>query len=191
MGELILVLGGARSGKSSFAERLALARGGNIVTYVATGQALDPEMRARIAHHQAERPAAWRTVEAPLHPAEALAAAPEGVYRLHHPAGETRCSRWAIRSAATTRPLRPLLRRWSRPRSPPERCRPLAPGLTIAVSNEVGLAWRRRTRSAASTATCWAGQLATGRRRVVGLSAGHGLPVDVKRLPPDDPLRPH
>jgi len=66
-----LILGGARSGKSRHAQNLA-EQSGLAVTVIATGQARDAEMAARIARHQAERPAAWRTVEQPLHLAEAL-----------------------------------------------------------------------------------------------------------------------
>lgn len=71
---LILVLGGARSGKSAYAEKLAarIAHGESIA-YVATATASDNEMRARITRHQAARPAGWRTLEAPTDPAGALA----------------------------------------------------------------------------------------------------------------------
>jgi adenosylcobinamide kinase/adenosylcobinamide-phosphate guanylyltransferase len=119
---LVVLLGGARSGKSTLALRLA-AESGAAVTVVATGEALDEEMAARIAAHRAERPPEWTVVEEPLE----LAAAIETV-----PAGETvviDClSLWvanvlerggSLEGAAAAAAARP--------------------GLTIAVSNEVGL----------------------------------------------------
>ena len=57
-----LILGGVRSGKSRLAERLASASGLPI-TYIATAHAGDAEMAARVAHHRAQRPAHWETVE--------------------------------------------------------------------------------------------------------------------------------
>ena len=61
---LTLILGGARSGKSSHAQSLAEATG-KPVTFVATAQALDEEMSTRIHKHRAERPAGWETLEIP------------------------------------------------------------------------------------------------------------------------------
>jgi adenosylcobinamide kinase/adenosylcobinamide-phosphate guanylyltransferase len=66
-----LVLGGARSGKSAYAERLAIDSGKEVV-YIATASAGDAEMAARIAQHRRQRPAAWRTVEEPIALADAL-----------------------------------------------------------------------------------------------------------------------
>jgi adenosylcobinamide kinase/adenosylcobinamide-phosphate guanylyltransferase len=63
--ELILILGGARSGKSTYAENLARELGGADVLYVATAQALDEEMQERIRVHRLQRPPGWRTLEAP------------------------------------------------------------------------------------------------------------------------------
>lgn len=67
MGRLILITGGARSGKSSFAEQLAVERAEHDgrIGYIATARALDAEMTDRIARHRAQRPAAWHTFEAP------------------------------------------------------------------------------------------------------------------------------
>jgi len=59
---LILILGGARSGKSSFAIELA-KRKGSKVTYLATADAIDPEMKRRIARHRRRRPSSWETIE--------------------------------------------------------------------------------------------------------------------------------
>ena len=73
----ILVTGGARSGKSTFAERLAAQLAepyGGRVTYLATSETNDVEMAARVAAHRAARPAAWTTVECPLDVPAALRA---------------------------------------------------------------------------------------------------------------------
>jgi adenosyl cobinamide kinase/adenosyl cobinamide phosphate guanylyltransferase len=67
---LVVVLGGARSGKSSFAARLA----GGRATLIATATAGDAEMAERIRRHREERPAGWTTVEEPVELAGALSA---------------------------------------------------------------------------------------------------------------------
>ena len=65
MGSITLITGGARSGKSSHALRLA-EETGRSVTFLATAQALDEEMSARIQKHRAERPVDWETLEVPF-----------------------------------------------------------------------------------------------------------------------------
>lgn len=75
MGHIVLITGGARSGKSGYAERRAGELGGGLVTYVATAEPLDTEMEQRIARHRAERPAGWTTVEAPRQAWQAVRAA--------------------------------------------------------------------------------------------------------------------
>jgi len=66
-----LILGGARSGKSRYAEQLAKDCGLRVI-YLATAQALDQEMRERIAQHQSDRSIHWRTLEVPLELAHAM-----------------------------------------------------------------------------------------------------------------------
>lgn len=62
----VLITGGARSGKSSLAQQLALESGGPVL-FVATAEAGDAEMRRRIAAHRKQRPASWHTLEATTH----------------------------------------------------------------------------------------------------------------------------
>lgn len=72
---LTLILGGARSGKSTHAEALANASasgGGATVLYVATAQAWDDEMAARISRHRDQRPPNWQTLEAPTQVGQAI-----------------------------------------------------------------------------------------------------------------------
>lgn len=68
---ITLVTGGARSGKSRFAERLA-EQSGLPVVYLATMEPRDDELRRRVAHHRGRRPATWETIEEPVEVVAAL-----------------------------------------------------------------------------------------------------------------------
>ncbi|WPC03754.1 bifunctional adenosylcobinamide kinase/adenosylcobinamide-phosphate guanylyltransferase [Pseudomonas benzenivorans] len=124
-----LILGGARSGKSRLAERLA-AESGLAVTYIATSQALDGEMDARVQQHRARRPAHWALVEEPLQLARVL----------REQAGEGRC----LLVDCLTLWLSNLLMLDDEARLEAERealleCLAELPGRIILVSNETGL----------------------------------------------------
>ncbi|WP_448871139.1 bifunctional adenosylcobinamide kinase/adenosylcobinamide-phosphate guanylyltransferase [Desulfobulbus propionicus] len=73
MGRVILVTGGARSGKSSFAEQL-IAGLGRKIAYIATARSLDAEMEDRIAKHRLQRPTSWQTFETPTEPSRVVVA---------------------------------------------------------------------------------------------------------------------
>jgi adenosylcobinamide kinase/adenosylcobinamide-phosphate guanylyltransferase len=72
MDQKLFVLGGARSGKSRYAQARAEAMPGQLI-FIATAEALDEDMANRIERHRADRDARWRTIEAPLDIAEAIA----------------------------------------------------------------------------------------------------------------------
>jgi adenosyl cobinamide kinase/adenosyl cobinamide phosphate guanylyltransferase len=121
---LVVLVGGARSGKSRLAVEQARTAAAP-VTFIATGEAGDDEMAARIERHRAERPAEWTTVEEPVELAAALAAVPGDdtaivdclslwVANLGEDGVETASTEAARLAAARD-------------------------GLTIAVTNEVGL----------------------------------------------------
>jgi adenosyl cobinamide kinase/adenosyl cobinamide phosphate guanylyltransferase len=73
----VLILGGARSGKSAMAERLAV-ESGDAVIFIATGEARDEEMEDRIRRHREGRPASWQTLEAPIDLLAAIASTSRG-----------------------------------------------------------------------------------------------------------------
>ena len=125
---VVLLVGGARSGKSQLALRLA-ERAGTPVCFVATGEALDDEMAERIERHRAERPADWTTVEEPVELERALRSVPAGATAIldclslwvsnlieSRPAHEIEEAAAAAAAAARERD-----------------------GLTVVVTNEVGL----------------------------------------------------
>ncbi|TBU97330.1 bifunctional adenosylcobinamide kinase/adenosylcobinamide-phosphate guanylyltransferase [Stutzerimonas kirkiae] len=124
-----LILGGARSGKSRLAERLA-GESGLEVLYVATSQALDGEMDARIAHHRARRPAHWGLVEEPVRLAQVLASE----------AAEGRCllvdclTLWLTNLLLLDDP-----RRLEQEREALLQALASAPGRILLVSNETGM----------------------------------------------------
>ncbi|MBE6086050.1 MAG: bifunctional adenosylcobinamide kinase/adenosylcobinamide-phosphate guanylyltransferase [Selenomonas ruminantium] len=76
-GKIVLVTGGARSGKSAFAEKLA-AKFGVSVGYIATAQIYDEEMRYRVKLHRERRPENWQTYEAPYWADKAIVEAADG-----------------------------------------------------------------------------------------------------------------
>jgi adenosylcobinamide kinase/adenosylcobinamide-phosphate guanylyltransferase len=122
---LVVYIGGARSGKS----RLALERArssGAAVVFLATGEGLDDEMADRIARHKAERPAEWETVEEPIELERAIAEAPPEATVV------VDCLSLWVANVFETAPAEELGERAAA-------CAAARSGLTIAVTNEVGL----------------------------------------------------
>ena len=138
MPERHLVLGGARSGKTNHAIRLATTLADarrEQVAYVATAQALDEEMRHRIDQHRERRPASWDTVEAPSQLARTLRAQPPAILLVD-------ClTLWLSNAllldfdeAAPTAPVQ----RWEAERSAFLQWLAQYRGVVLLVSNEVG-----------------------------------------------------
>ena len=124
----VLLTGGARSGKSSLAVALAERHGADVV-FLATGQAGDDEMAARIARHRAERPPHWTTVEEPVRLVEAIGAVEPSACLI------VDCLSLWVANLLATESGRAIER---------EACAAAAvasgrPGPTIVVTNEVGL----------------------------------------------------
>jgi adenosylcobinamide kinase/adenosylcobinamide-phosphate guanylyltransferase len=168
----ILVMGGARSGKSRFAVGLAKRLGRRIV-YLATGAATDEEMRARIARHRAQRPRAWRTIESAEDPARAIARLTGAVDGLLMDCLTMHVSTRLVRGdtdRAIERHIRRLCETLRRVRCP-----------VILVTNEVGTgvvppsALGRRFRDVAGVAN----QIAAGAADDVYLLVA-GIPLQIK-----------
>lgn len=125
---LVLLIGGARSGKSRLALRLAREQTAPVV-FVATAEAGDSEMAARIERHRRERPSSWRTIEEPLLLLDTLASL-DG-------------ASCVVLDCLTLWAANMLERRsFSRAEEEAKRAAALAaarPGCTIAIGNEVGL----------------------------------------------------
>jgi adenosylcobinamide kinase/adenosylcobinamide-phosphate guanylyltransferase len=167
---LVVLLGGARSGKSALAVRLAQAETAR-VTFLATGEAGDEEMTERIRLHRAERPAEWSTVEEPLELETAIARVADGETLI------VDClSLWVANA----------LERHNE-RQVEDEARAAAAiaarraGLTVAVSNEVGLGivpatpLGRRYRDALGRVNAiWVGES----ERALLVVAGRALPLE-------------
>lgn len=184
---LTLILGGARSGKSHYAERLASMLGQRVL-YLATAQALDAEMQARVSSHRARRPAGWSTLEAPLGTGSALRVSPQAAVAdvilldcltllvsnvLHSRGGGTQELRADQAWAWVEAEIDALL----------DAYRVLGAHLLV-VSNEVGLGIVPAYSLGRTYRDClgWANQkLARAADSVILMVAG--LPVDLKKLP--------
>lgn len=123
---LTLLLGGARSGKSSLAVRLAALSGAPVV-FIATAQPGDDEMAERIARHRAERPPQWFTIEAPLDLEGAIRAADPQAFVI------VDCLTLWVTNLNELPPEEVLERASVAAMAAAPR-----PGRTVAVSNEVG-----------------------------------------------------
>ena len=122
---LVLLIGGARSGKSRFALERA-EREGAPVSFIATGEALDAEMTERSERHRAERPGGWTTIEEPVELERALTAVPDGATAI------VDCLSLWVANVFESRAVEALS-------AAAARAAAARPGLTIAVTNEVGL----------------------------------------------------
>jgi adenosyl cobinamide kinase/adenosyl cobinamide phosphate guanylyltransferase len=124
----VLLIGGARSGKSALAVRMAAAQPAP-TTLIATGEPGDDEMVARIEQHRSERPAEWTTVEEPLELADAIVDVPDRDCLIIDCLTLWTANMLAVRGADATRADAVRVAAAAGARA----------GLTIAVTNEVGL----------------------------------------------------
>jgi adenosyl cobinamide kinase/adenosyl cobinamide phosphate guanylyltransferase len=122
---LVLFVGGARSGKSTLALQRAAAAGGDVV-FVATGEAGDDEMAERIERHRRERPTEWSTVEEPVELGRALAGAPAAATVV------VDCLSLWVANVLELADVEEEAERVARAAA-------ARTGLTVAVTNEVGL----------------------------------------------------
>jgi adenosylcobinamide kinase/adenosylcobinamide-phosphate guanylyltransferase len=125
---LVVLLGGARSGKSQLAVQLA-GRASAPVVFLATGEAGDEEMADRIARHRQERPASWTTVEEPVELERAVAAVDDAATLI------VDCLSLWVSNLIETRAAADI----EAAAAAAAQVAAARPGLTVAVSNEVGL----------------------------------------------------
>jgi adenosylcobinamide kinase/adenosylcobinamide-phosphate guanylyltransferase len=164
-----LIIGGARSGKSTYAERLAQSHSGELV-YIATGEPGDEEMRSRIALHRERRGSKWYTIEEPI----ALAHVLQKECRAERFVLVDCMTLWISNLLLADKPIRAAVE---------ELCTllPQLDGMLVLVSNEVGMgivpdnALARRFRDEAGFANQ---QLAATCSHVVFMAAG--LPLRLK-----------
>lgn len=125
---LVLLIGGARSGKSALAVRIAAAQPAP-TTLIATGEPGDDEMAARIEQHRRERPAEWTTIEEPLELADAIVNVLDRDCLIIDCLTLWTANMLAVRGADATHADAVLVAAAAGARA----------GLTIAITNEVGL----------------------------------------------------
>lgn len=133
MSDIHLILGGARSGKSTYAEKLA-SDSGLPVSYIATAQVYDSEFGLRVEHHKARRPAHWKTVEQPFNLAATLQtyAKTNGVVIVD-------CLTLWLAQCICPDCERPENLSWQHERNALLEILPTLPGTVLLVSNEVGM----------------------------------------------------
>ena len=133
MNNVHLILGGARSGKSAFAEKLA-AESGLPVTYIATAQVYDQEFGQRVEHHKIRRPAHWKTVEQAFNLGQTL--------QTHAKTGElviVDCLTLWLAQCICPDCERPDNLDWQTERASLLEVLPKLQGTVLLVSNEVGM----------------------------------------------------
>lgn len=128
-----LILGGARSGKSAYAERLAEIAG-LPVTYIATAQVWDDEMATRVRHHQERRPDHWCLVEEPFYLADALKARAASAHCVIVDCLTLWLAQWICPDCKP-----PQNGNWDQERTAFLELLPTLPGKIVLVSNEVGM----------------------------------------------------
>lgn len=130
---ITLVLGGARSGKSSYAEKLA-TESGLPVTYIATAQVFDDEFKARVQHHKDRRPASWALIEEPHRIAQTLSRLAKPNHCLIVDCLTVWLAQWICDDCNP-----PKDSSWQQEREAFLRLLPTLAGTIILVSNEVGM----------------------------------------------------